>query len=128
VVLAERQETAMAIAIDIVTTMTVEQYDEQLTLMGLKPFGTDVPGVYFHWAAVRDDGKLRIVEVWESQEQFEIYFGTSIGPALAEMGFSDMPEITFYEVHNYLTPPGYPASVSALPAMWTTLAPVPVDD
>ena len=109
----------MAIAVEIVADATLKQYEAQLEDLGLIPFGTGVPGVYFHWAAVQEDGRLHVVEVWESQEKFELFLGTTLGPAIARAGVTGVPQLTFYEIHNYLTPAGFPASVSALPPAWT---------
>lgn len=109
----------MAIAVEINSIATLKQYESQLADLGLTPFGTGVPGVLFHWAAEREDGRLHVVEVWESMEKFQIFLGTVLGPAIARTGVTEQPELTFYEIHNYLTPAGYPASVSALPSYWT---------
>jgi hypothetical protein len=117
-VITERQDTAMTIAVEIVSTATLKQYEGQLADLGLTPFGTGVPGVMFHWAAVQEDGQLHVVEVWESREKFEIFLGTTLGPAIARTGVTDIPQLTFYEIENYLTPLGYPASVSALHPAW----------
>jgi hypothetical protein len=115
----------MAIAVEIVSTATLKQYEAQLADLGLTPFSTGVPGVLFHWAAVQEDGQLHVVEVWESQEKFEIFLGTTLGPAIARTGVTDPPQLTFYEIENYLTPAGYPASVSALPPAWTAPVVIP---
>src|SRR5882757_11421277 len=80
------RDTAMAIAVEITSTATIKQYEAQLADLGLIPFGTGVPGVLFHWAAEREDGLLHVVEVWESQEKFEIFLGTTLGPAIARAG------------------------------------------
>ena len=118
----------MAIAVEIQSIATLKQYEQQLSDLGLVAFGTGVPGVLFHWAGEEEDGKLHVVEVWESREKFEIFLGTVLGPVIARTGVTELPTLTFYDVHNYLTPPGYPASVSALPSIWTNPVPVPLDD
>lgn len=118
----------MAIAVEIVAAYTLKQYEEALAELGLRLLGTSAPGAYFHWAAEQEDGRLRVVEVWESRETFEIFLGNLLAPALGRIGVTALPDLTFYEVHNYLTPPGYPASVSALPSMWTNPLPVADDE
>jgi len=118
----------MAIAVEIQSIATMKQYEQQLDDLGLTPFGTGVPGVLFHWAAEQEDGRLHVVEVWESREKFEIFLGTVLGPAIARTGVTELPELTFYDIRNYLTPPGFPASVAALPTLWTDPVPVPDDD
>jgi hypothetical protein len=41
--------------------------------------------------------------VWNSKEEFEAFAHDQIGPITAEVGIEGAPEVTFYEVHNYLT-------------------------
>jgi hypothetical protein len=64
--------------------------------------GATPPGAISHWIAKTDDG-LRVVDVWESREQFDRYAEEKIGPYTREVGFTEAPETRFYEVHNYLT-------------------------
>ena len=45
----------------------------------------------------------RVVDVWETKEQFERFAQEKIGPISAEVGTPGPPQITFHEVHNYLT-------------------------
>ena len=80
---------------------TLEQYDQVMELMGLEPRGPVVPDSLFHWAAATDDGLL-VVDVWESAEAFNKFAAEKIGPFTQQVGFEGQPEITSYEVHNYL--------------------------
>ena len=52
------------------------------------------------------DSGLRVVDVWESKEQFDTFAQEQIGPFAQQVGFPGPPEIQFFEVHNYLTPGG----------------------
>jgi hypothetical protein len=52
--------------------------------------------------AKTDDG-LRVVDVWETREDFERYAEEKIGPYTREVGFTEAPETRFYDVHNHLT-------------------------
>ena len=80
---------------------TLAQYDQVMGLMGLSSGGATPPGAISHWAAQTDDG-LRVVDVWETAEAFNDFAENQIGPFTAQAGFSGPPEVTSYEVHNYL--------------------------
>ena len=81
---------------------TLAQYDEIIDKMGLTPGGSGGPGGMFHWVTETDSG-LRVTDVWESQEHFDTFSEEQIGPISAEVGLPNPPNVTFYEVHNYLT-------------------------
>ena len=56
--------------------------------------GGTAPGLIVHTAS-QVDGKVRIVEVWESRRQFDEFVQTKLGPALAKLGVEmDPPELT----------------------------------
>lgn len=93
----------MAVAIEMdFKGATLEQYDEVMKLMSLDD-GTrpSPPGALFHWAAETDDG-VRVVDVWESQEQFDAFAQAEIGPYSQQVGIPAPPETTVYPVHYYL--------------------------
>jgi hypothetical protein len=93
----------MAVAVELTFTgATLEQYDEVIRKMGFHPGGSGGPGALFHWVTKTDDG-IRVVDVWETKEQFQSFAQEKIGPLSAEVGFPSQPEIAFSEVHNYLT-------------------------
>ena len=71
--------------------------------MGFQPSGTGAPGGIFHWVAKRGDG-IRVVDVWESREQFEAFAADQIGPLTAAAGLPE-PQMEFFDVHNTLTAP-----------------------
>jgi hypothetical protein len=81
---------------------TLEQYDQILVKMGFTAGGRHLPGCLFHWVSKTDDG-LRVIDVWESREQFDRFAEEQIGPFSQEVGFPIPPKTTFYDVHNYLT-------------------------
>jgi hypothetical protein len=88
---------AVAITMDFAGG-TLEQYDRVMELMELD--GTP-PGALFHWVASTGDG-IRVVDVWETQEQFDRFAAEKIGPTSAQVGI-DPPTMAVHEVHNYLT-------------------------
>ena len=81
---------------------TLAQYDQVIQKMGFRPGGPGAPGGLFHWVTKTDTG-LRVVDVWESREQFEKFGREKVGPITAQVGIPEPPKITFFEVHNYLT-------------------------
>ena len=80
---------------------TLAQYDQVIQKMGLHPGGPTPPGALFHWVAQTADG-IRVVDVWQSREQFEAFAQQQIGPITKEVGIPSEPELQFFEVHNYL--------------------------
>jgi hypothetical protein len=80
---------------------TLDQYDQVIEKMGFSPEGKGAPGGLFHWVTKTDDG-LRVTDVWQDQGTFQSFADEQIGPITQEMGLPQ-PQVTFYEVHNYLT-------------------------
>ena len=81
---------------------TLDHYDQVIEKMGLTPGGAGPPGALFHWVASTDGG-MRVVDVWETREQFERFADEQIGPYSAEVGIPNPPEIHFHDVHSHLT-------------------------
>lgn len=94
----------MAIAVQLdFPGATLDQYEAACKLMGLTPKGPGPAGSISHFATMTDSG-LRIVDVWETREQFDKFGQEQIGPITQQVGFPGPPEIQFFEVHNYFTP------------------------
>ena len=94
----------MAIAVEMnFRGATLGQYDQVIQKMGLTQGGPMPSGGMSHWVAKTDDG-IRVVDVWESKEQFEKFAQEKIGPFSQEVGVSGPPKMEFFEVHNYFTP------------------------
>jgi hypothetical protein len=81
---------------------TLEQYDEVIERMGFAPRGAGAPSGLFHWVTQTDDG-IRVTDVWESAEEFQQFADEHIAPITQEVGVPGPPELSFYDVHNYLT-------------------------
>ena len=77
---------------------TLDQYDETIRLLDAEgQLGPD--GQELHVCFVVD-GKVRVSEVWDSQEQFEAH-GEHLMPVLQQVGIDPgQPEIM--EVHNVI--------------------------
>ena len=81
---------------------TLDQYDQVVEKMGFRPGGPAAPGGMFHWVT-KTDGGFRVTDVWTDRETFEKFAQEQIGPYSQEAGITSPPQITFYEVYNYLT-------------------------
>ena len=79
---------------------TLDQYDQIMKLMGLTKGGPTPPGALFHWCAMTETG-LRIVDVWNSREEFDAFAQEKIGPFSAQVG-APAPSLTFHDVHSYV--------------------------
>ncbi len=90
---------AVAIVMDF-PGATLDQYDAVLVGMGLDHQGPPPPGAIFHFVARTDDG-IRVVDVWEDQEEFDKFAREHIGPETQKAGFSGPPSVTVHQVHNY---------------------------
>jgi hypothetical protein len=64
----------------------------------------DMPdGGIFHVAWFEDG--LRVVDVWESQQDFERFGSERLMPKLQELGIgSTQPDVQFHEAHTYFAP------------------------
>ena len=80
---------------------TLEQYDRVMELMGLDQGEAAPEGAVFHWVAPTDDG-LIVVDVWETDEQFNRFAEEQIGPYTAQVGITAPPKVTRYALHNTL--------------------------
>jgi len=92
---------AVAIVMDF-KGATLDQYDKVVELMHLTPEGAGPGGSLFHWVAAKPDG-IVVTDVWKSREQFEKFAQEQIGPHSQAAGFPAPPELTFYELHSYMS-------------------------
>jgi hypothetical protein len=90
----------MAICRIIETGRTPEEYDQVREKVGIGD--TPPAGGKLHIAARGDDGKIRVIEVWDSREEAEA-FGQTVMAARQELGFGgERPPMTYLEVHKLL--------------------------
>jgi hypothetical protein len=65
--------------------------------------GNAPEGGIFHVAWFEDG--LRVLDLWESQQDFERFANERLMPTLQELGIgSEPPEVTFHEAHAYFAP------------------------
>jgi hypothetical protein len=90
----------MAVARVIETGATPAEYDKvrERVDAGGKP-----AGLVFHVGALGSDGKIRVIELWESRDQAE-QFGEKVRAIRSELGVGDggMPPMEYLDVHNVI--------------------------
>lgn len=80
---------------------TTAQYDRVNEILGIDA-SDPPPGLISHTAGSTDDG-LMIVDVWESQQAFEEFFGgRNVAGAIEQVGVTPGPA-RFFSVHNRIT-------------------------
>lgn len=89
----------MAVCRIIETGATPEQYEQVSERLGIGD--STPPGAQLHVAAVGDDGKIRVLEVWDSRDQAEAFTGR-VRAAREELGVTTQPPITYMDVHRLL--------------------------
>ena len=72
---------------------TLDQYDEVDAKFPESPEGATL-----HVAGATE-GRLYVVEVWESRQHVEDYMESGVGAAIEEAGIPE-PKVTEFEVHN----------------------------
>lgn len=87
----------MAVCRIIDTGATPDQYNQVRSKLGVGE-NSPPPGAAVHIAALREDGTVRIVELWENREEAEA-FGEKVRAARQELSLdAGTPSITYYEV------------------------------
>ena len=88
----------MAIARIVETGITPDEYNQMRDSLGIGD--SPPPGGVFHVAALGQDGKVRVVEVWDSRAEAEAW-GEKVMAQRTASGFGDgPPKIEYMEVHN----------------------------
>ena len=81
----------MALAITFTTNLTTAQYDEIWRL--LRREKADHPQGRLSHVGFEQQGVMRVVDVWDSMENFQA-FGETLLPIIAKAGGEATPEIT----------------------------------
>lgn len=80
---------------------TAEQYDK---LRPIVNWETDHPrGAQYHVSSFDNEG-AHVVDVWDSQEEFQAFFETRLGPGVQQVGMPGQPDVKFYPVHATFAP------------------------
>src|SRR5436190_17287189 len=89
--------------------VTPEQYDQAREIVDWE--GQTPDGAYLHVPWFTDSG-LRVVDVWESPEQFQSFVDERLTPGVQEAGIEGEPRVEFNELHSRVFAPGV-AAISA---------------
>jgi hypothetical protein len=81
--------------------VTQEQYDAVIENLDLDNNPAD--GGLFHIAGFTGDG-LRVVDVWDSQQDFERFQQERLMSAVQAAGMDGEPQVEFFEIHNVWAP------------------------
>jgi hypothetical protein len=100
---SSQEVTGMAVAVLVeLHGIDLEDYDRVGAALGYAPGGPGAPGGLFHWVTKTDAG-IRVTDVWQDKQTFERFVAERLTPAFKEAGVDAQPQITFFDVHNYLT-------------------------
>jgi hypothetical protein len=81
--------------------VTAEQYEEARKVVHWED---DVPaGAIFH-VAFFDEGGFKVVDVWESEEDFQTFAETRLMPGIEPLGIEGQPKVTFAPVQAIFNP------------------------
>ncbi len=87
----------MAVAVLVEFDGTPEMYDAVNEKMG----GTSLEeGQQLHTAGATGEGKMRVYDVWDSEEAYQRFRDERLAPAIAEVAGPDSPPPTKEEVYE----------------------------
>ena len=82
--------------------VTKEQYERARELVGWERDAP--PGGRIHVAWFGDDG-LRVIDVWDSAEQFQSFVAARLMPGVAQIGIQGQPQVEFREAAGVFVAP-----------------------
>jgi hypothetical protein len=91
----------MAVRMELEFESTPEQYDAVESVLDCR--NNPPVGLIAHSAEDLGNGKMRIVDIWESPDAFGAFAESRLGPAIGQALGDDAPpapEPTFIELHN----------------------------
>ena len=92
----------MAIAVEMTFTVSgMDTYHKASAQMGLNASEHAPPGILFQWVEATDGGFV-VHEVWDSEEQFDVFLEEHLQPMSAALG-TDEPDVDVREVHSFRT-------------------------
>ena len=82
------------------TGVDAPKYEVVMKELGLQSANANWPkGIISHIAGFDSDG-MYVVDVWESQRDFDIFADSRLKPAFEAVGGLPMPSVTTFVVHN----------------------------
>jgi hypothetical protein len=100
------REASMPIVVQYTTEIGPEEYDAVVS--GMR-FHDELPeGLIVHTAAVTPDGKMRVFDVWQTQEAHDRFVETRLRPAIEKVlgrrGDDAPPSPQFHQLHSLVKP------------------------
>ena len=99
----------MPVVVQYTTNVDVDTYDEVVADI---EFHDDLPdGLLIHTAAISEDGRMRIFDVWRTRAAYENFDRMRLRPALARLLGADLEDHADFEVHDLhslVSPPHRP--------------------
>lgn len=89
----------MAVVVDMVFDgQKLDTYDAVMAEADWGGSADQIPGLIAHYA-FEQDGTLRVVDIWDSAEQWESWATGTIAAAAARAGITIKPTVTISELH-----------------------------
>ena len=83
--------------------VTPDQYDAARERVNWEGDAPDGAILHVPWFV---EGGLRVVDVWDSPEQFQRFSEERLGPVVQEIGIQGEPRVEFNELHSRIFAPG----------------------
>jgi hypothetical protein len=100
------RRTAMAVLMRMQWDgVTPEQYEQAKQVV--KWESEPAPGGLYHVSAF-SEGRVYVVDVWESAEAFQTFVETRLMPGVQQVGIQGQPQVEILPVHDIFAP-GYTA-------------------
>jgi hypothetical protein len=87
----------MAVCRIVETNATPEQYDNIFDKLSTS--GASTASRTLHVAAIGENGKIRVIELWDSRDDAEA-FGEAVRAAREDLGIPEPASMSLLEVHN----------------------------
>jgi len=112
----------MAVCRIIETGATPEEYEQVRSKLGVEQ-GSAPPGGLVHIAAIGEDGKVRVIDVWETRQQAEAW-GDQVQRVRNDLGLatSAPPAITYLDAHRVLSVQEVPSANKPIEGVGTSVA------
>jgi len=96
----------MPIVVQYTTKVDVDTYDEVVTDI---EFHDDLPeGLMVHTAAISEDGRMRIFDIWRTRAAYEDFDRTRLRPAIARLLGGDLEDhaedLEVHDLHSLVAP------------------------
>jgi quinol monooxygenase YgiN len=83
--------------------MDTRKYDAVMDKLGLRSATANWPeGILSHVAGMTSEG-LCVIDVWESQQDFDAFMQSRLKPAFDAVGGLPQPRVTSFQVQNRYT-------------------------